>query len=312
MKYNEVRPFLAVLFLIIVIFSSCDKQNNGTGIGLFARNNDLGISYIDSFTVNSKPVAENNVRTSGFSEALLGSYFDPFFGNTKISFYTQFLIFGTGIDFKDQIVCDSIVFYAKLGVSSGDEYYGPENKEMTFNVHRISSDADFSIDSNYFTFSSLEIFNESLLDPIFNNTFTPNFNDTVQIGLDTVNKFVGVLQLKLDPSFGQEIIDLNGTDVLSSNEEFQKVYKGLYITTDGGLSWQNKTTSTLDDERLLDVLYQAGTNDIVYVASATGLFYWDINSTDWIDYGSGLPLMTRALELKPFYKENKIRFGCYF
>jgi len=231
MKYNEVRPFLAALFLIIVIFSSCDKeQNNGTGIGLFAGNNNLGVNYIDTFTVSSRPVIESNVRTSGFSDVLLGSYFDPFFGNTKISFYTQFLIFGSGIDFKDQTICDSIVFYAKLGVSSGDEYYGPENKEMTFNVHRISSDADFSIDSNYFTYSSLEIFNESLLDPTFNNTFTPGFSDSVVVGSDTIE---GVLKLILDQSFGQEIINLNGTDVLSSNEEFQKVYKGLYITTDG-------------------------------------------------------------------------------
>ena len=233
MKYNEARPILAALFLIILIFSSCDKQDNGTGIGLFSRNNDLGITYIDTFTVDSRPVIENSIRTNGFSDALLGSYFDPFFGNTKISFYTQFLINGAGISFADQTICDSIVFYAKLGVSSGDQFYGPENKEMTFNVHQISSDANFSIDSIYFANSTLEIFNESLLDPSFNNTFTPNFDDTVQIGLDTANKFIGVLQLKLNQSFGQEIIDLGGTEVLSSLEEFLKVYKGLYVTTDG-------------------------------------------------------------------------------
>jgi hypothetical protein len=233
MKYNAVRPISAALFLIIVIFSSCDKQDNGTGIGLFARNNELGISFIDSFTVNSRPRFENTIRTNGFSDVLLGSYFDPFFGNTKISFYTQFLINGSGIQFRDGSICDSIVFYAKLGVSTGDQFYGSENEEMTFNVHQISSDADFSIDSNYFTYSSLEIINESLLDPTFNNTFTPNFVDTVQVGADTTDKFLGVLKLNLDPLFGQEIIDLSGTEVLLSNDEFQKVYKGLYITTDG-------------------------------------------------------------------------------
>ena len=230
MKYNAVRPILAVLFLIVVILSSCDKQDNGTGIGLFARNNDLGVSYIDTFKIDSRPHIENSVRTSGFSDALLGSYLDPYFGNTKISFYTQFLINGTGIVFADQTICDSIVFYAKLGVSSGDQYYGPENKEMTFNVHQISSDQEFSIDSTYYAFSSLEIINESLLDPSFNNTFTPSFDDSVQVGIDTI---AGVLALKLDPAFGQEIIDFSGTDVLSSLDEFLKVYKGLYITTDG-------------------------------------------------------------------------------
>ena len=230
MKYNAARPILAVLFLIVVISVSCDKQDNGTGIGLFSRNNDLGVSYIDTFKVDSRPIIESSVRTSGFSDALLGSLSDPFFGNTKISFYTQFLINGSGIVFTDQTICDSIVFYAKLGVSSGDQFYGPENKEMTFNIHQISSDAEFSNDSAYYTYSSLEIINESLLDPSFNNTFTPSFFDSVQVGLDTIE---GVLALKLDPSFGQEIIDFSGTDVLSSLEEFLKVYKGLYITTDG-------------------------------------------------------------------------------
>ncbi len=233
MKYNVVRPVLAALFLIIVMFISCNKQDNGTGIGLYAGNNDLGISYVDTFMVNSRPLSENNVRTDGFSDVLLGSIDDPFFGNTKISFYTQFLINGTGIAFADLSICDSVVFYAKLGVSSGDLFYGPENKEMTFNVHQISNDATFSNDSNYFSNSSLEIINESLLDPTFNNLILPNFDDTVQVGRDTADLFIGVLKFNLDPAFGQEIIDFSGTEVLSSNEEFLKVYKGLYITTDG-------------------------------------------------------------------------------
>lgn len=233
MKYNVARPIMAALFLIISIFSSCNKQDNGTGIGLFSRNNDLDVSYLDTFSVNSRPVLEDAIRTNGFSDVLLGSYFDPFFGNTKISFYTQYLINGTGIVFADGSICDSVVFYAKLGVSSGDQFYGPDNKAMTFNVHQISSDENFSNDSTYYSKSSLEIINESLLDPSFNNYILPNFDDTVQVGSDTADKYIGVLKLLLDPSFGQGIVDLSGTEVLSSNEEFQKVYKGMYITTDG-------------------------------------------------------------------------------
>lgn len=233
MKYNVARPIMAALFLIISIFSSCNKQDNGTGIGLFSRNNDLDVSYLDTFSVNSRPVLEDAIRTNGFSDVLLGSYFDPFFGNTKISFYTQYLINGTGIVFADGSICDSVVFYLKLGVSSGDQFYGPENKEMTFNVHQISSDEHFSNDSTYYSKSSLEIINESLLDPSFNNYILPNFDDTIQVGSDTADKYIGVLKLLLDPSFGQGIVDLSGTEVLSSNEEFQKVYKGMYITTDG-------------------------------------------------------------------------------
>jgi hypothetical protein len=231
MKYFLVRPVLAALFLLAI--SSCnEKQDNGVGIGLFADENDLGVTYIDTFNVISKIRLENSIKSGGFTDALLGSYNDPFFGDTKISFYTQFLINRNGITFSDSAVCDSVVFYAKLGTADDIEFYGPENKEMTFNLHRINNDAEFTIDSIYYTNSSVEIYNESLLDPSFDNTFTANFLDTVQIGLDSSNQFPGVFQLHLDPSFGQEIIDFAGTEVLLNNEEFLKVYKGLYITTD--------------------------------------------------------------------------------
>jgi hypothetical protein len=233
MKYYLVRPVLAALFLLIIVISSCDKQDNGVGIGLFAGENDLLVNIVDTFKINSKIQLENTVRTTGFSDAVLGSYNDPFFGNTKISFYTQFLINSNGIIFSDSAICDSVIFYAKLGVPDNILYYGPENKEMTFNLYRINNDAIFTIDSVYNANSTVETYNASLLDPDFDNTFTANFEDTIQIGLDTTNLIPGVFKLKLSPSFGQEIIGFSGTEVLLNNEEFLKVYKGLYITTDG-------------------------------------------------------------------------------
>jgi hypothetical protein len=233
MKYYFVRPVLAALFLITIAISSCEKQDNGVGIGLFAGDNDLAVTYVDTFNIISKIQFENSIKSSGFGDALLGAYHDPFFGDTKISFYTQFLINRNGIAFSDSAICDSVIFYAKLGNADDIFFYGSENKEMTFNLHRINNDANYTIDSIYYSRSSIEIYNESLLDPGFDNTFTANFIDTVQIGLDSTNLFPGVLQLKLSPSFGQDIIGFTGTEVLLNNEEFLKVYKGLYVTTDG-------------------------------------------------------------------------------
>ena len=50
----------------------------------------------------------------------------------------------------------------------------------------------------------------------------------------------------------------------------------VHYTLDGGTTWSNKTTSTLNGEDVTDILYQGGTNDIVYVASRYGVFYWDV------------------------------------
>jgi photosystem II stability/assembly factor-like uncharacterized protein len=85
----------------------------------------------------------------------------------------------------------------------------------------------------------------------------------------------------------------------------QKVYE----TTDGGQTWINRTTSVLDGHRIRDILYQAGTGDLVYIATETGLFYWDGQLNNWVDYSNGLPFLTGALKMAPFYRDGKLRLA---
>ena len=93
-----------------------------------------------------------------------------------------------------------------------------------------------------------------------------------------------------------------------SSVDGDNAYK-VFNTINGGQTWLNKTTSMLDDESPVDIYYQAGTNEVVYLATTTGFFYWDVNTSDWVTYANDLPLMTRALEMKPFYKEGKLRLA---
>ncbi|MBI9035713.1 MAG: T9SS type A sorting domain-containing protein [Bacteroidales bacterium] len=83
----------------------------------------------------------------------------------------------------------------------------------------------------------------------------------------------------------------------------------VFKTSDGGESWMNMTTSVLDNERAQDIFYQGGTNNIVYLATTTGAFYWDENTQNWIDISENLPAWTKAMELKPFYAQNKLRMA---
>ncbi|MCG8577288.1 MAG: T9SS type A sorting domain-containing protein [Flavobacteriales bacterium] len=85
----------------------------------------------------------------------------------------------------------------------------------------------------------------------------------------------------------------------------QKVYQ----TTNGGSSWSNRTTSTLDDHKPLDVLFQAGTESVVYVLTDYAVFHWDNSTADWVMYADGLPFVTQGLSLKPFYRDEKIRMS---
>lgn len=85
----------------------------------------------------------------------------------------------------------------------------------------------------------------------------------------------------------------------------QKVYE----TTDGGTNWTNRTTSVLNSNRILDIKYQSGSDDVVYIATETGLFYWDKAQSNWISYSDGLPFRTGALKMIPFYRDGKIRLA---
>ncbi|MFT5919901.1 MAG: photosystem II stability/assembly factor-like uncharacterized protein, partial [Granulosicoccus sp.] len=78
----------------------------------------------------------------------------------------------------------------------------------------------------------------------------------------------------------------------------------VYRTVDGGANWTNMTTASLDGEQLKDIQFQGG-SDVVYVASNTGVWYWD--SGTWIPFMTGLPARLSTYELAIFYKEGKIR-----
>lgn len=84
----------------------------------------------------------------------------------------------------------------------------------------------------------------------------------------------------------------------------------IYRTTDGGTSWENKTTSALDGYEFLDIVYQTGSNDVVYLLSETAIFYYDANADDWILYSDGLPfIISEAREIAPFYRDSKLRLS---
>ncbi|MBK7427078.1 MAG: PKD domain-containing protein [Saprospiraceae bacterium] len=84
-----------------------------------------------------------------------------------------------------------------------------------------------------------------------------------------------------------------------------KVYQSL----NGGLSWQNRTTSILNDQRMKDLIIQGGTENTIYLATDRGVFYFENNQ--WQPYAVNLPYALNSLSLKPFYRDNKLRLATY-
>lgn len=92
---------------------------------------------------------------------------------------------------------------------------------------------------------------------------------------------------------------------LQSGGNGEKVYQ----STDGGATWINKTTATLNGEEIMDIYFQGGANNLVYVATWNNVFHWNTTTSDWTNYSSGLPFVVKPLKLNPFYRDAELRLG---
>lgn len=87
--------------------------------------------------------------------------------------------------------------------------------------------------------------------------------------------------------------------------------KKIYYSSDGGSNWLNWTTSLLNDVRVSDILHAYGTDGGVYLGTNRGVYYRNHLMADWLPYSTGLPVSAETNRLKVFYKEGKIRNGCW-
>ncbi|MGB0403241.1 MAG: LamG-like jellyroll fold domain-containing protein [Salibacteraceae bacterium] len=83
----------------------------------------------------------------------------------------------------------------------------------------------------------------------------------------------------------------------------------VFYSANGGSTWINKSSSVLNNENLTDIYYQSGANDMVYVTSQNGVFNWDKNSSNWVAYSTGLPLVAKTLQINPFYRDGELRLA---
>ncbi len=87
--------------------------------------------------------------------------------------------------------------------------------------------------------------------------------------------------------------------------------KKIYKTTNGGTSWINLSTATLNNLTIQNIMAQYGTDGGIYLGTNGGVFYRNNSHSDWQSFSTGLPLSVETNRLKPFYRDGKIRNGCW-
>ena len=81
----------------------------------------------------------------------------------------------------------------------------------------------------------------------------------------------------------------------------------VFESQDAGDTWQNLTTATLNDEHVISIAHQRGTEGGLYLGTTRAVYYRDDSMTDWELFNSGLPVITPATFLQPDYCGGTIR-----
>ncbi len=81
----------------------------------------------------------------------------------------------------------------------------------------------------------------------------------------------------------------------------------VFQSQDSGDSWENLTTPTLDNEHVISIAHQRGTEGGLYIGTTRAVYYRDDSMNDWELFNSGLPIATAATFLQPDYCGGNIR-----
>lgn len=75
-------------------------------------------------------------------------------------------------------------------------------------------------------------------------------------------------------------------------------------------SWTDYSNGIPADEVPISIIYEQGTNDLMYLGTTTNVYYRDATMSAWAIYSTGLPNIGMN-ELRINYKENTVRVGTY-
>lgn len=231
-----IKLDLLTLLIGLFIFSSCE---NSSTIGLeIDPSSAVQGALVDTITVNSRTLLEENTNTYGLTRHPLGYLKDPIFGTTESSIAMSVGLPSEEYKFGTSPVLDSAV----LVLSYAGEFYGDSTSNYSIDVHQLSSNLN---DQLSFLSNKDYAHNTAVIGNRTGKLFpTTPFKvlDIVDAKPDTLKVVAPQVRIKLDQSFIQNnLINLPATG-LETREAFANAFKGLYVqinksgsTGNGGL-----------------------------------------------------------------------------
>ena len=220
MKNNSVlktnRLILFITLLCLFVGTSCKKMPQHIGDSLQPNSSYIKVAFTGDYNIESEVERIDSLSTKSATLSLLGNLYDPHFGQSDLSFYTQLGLTSNDMQFGEGAVTDSIVLQV---IYAG--FYGDTLTPLTVHVYEVLEDMDADTNQTYYSNTSFEFGNE-----LANYTFLPKPKTFSNIDDDTLNS--AVLRIPIDIAFGERLI-LDEDDALTSNSRFMDYFKGLYL-----------------------------------------------------------------------------------
>ena len=214
----QLNKFFVVLLLfsISILLNSCTKDEELLGLDVQPNGQRLNTEFTDTLTLVAYTVLDDSLTTNRYASNLLGSIYDPIFGTTTASFFTQFRTTSNDISFGTNAGADSLVLTLQYKGS-----YGDTSASQTIKVFEVTEDMNF--DSTYLSNRYMQVNSSSLAE----KTFIATPKDSVSVYGKKVSPH---LRININnPTFLAKIMN---TSNLITTETFLANMKGLYVTGD--------------------------------------------------------------------------------
>lgn len=229
---NKLFAFISAV-LIVSSIACTDKEEIQKPIDIGA----LNFNAVDSLVIQSKTIADESINGKNLSTVLLGETNDPRVGNNKAAFYTQLSISKNAFDIGNNAVLDSVVLILKQKAA-----YGKLNTAFHLSVYEMTS-----------TLSSSESYDN-------NTVLNVNANKLGDFPQTNFKANTTSIRLKLDDSFGNDLLNQFGTSVMESTTNFQNYLKGIYVTATSPNGSGMVSLNLKDDVSRLELFYHNDTH----------------------------------------------------
>lgn len=249
MNFKRVMSKTAAIFAVVFVFAACDDEFSNIGGDVIENPSDLEVKEVDVVAYNKKL---NAVQTNNLSNSLLGVYNHPVYGQSTASILSQISLSTKNPTFGEAPELDSVVmtipyFSTKEELDedgnleySLDSVYGNEPikitvQESNYFLNDLDPDLDFK-NSKYYS-NQQDLFEQNLVGEVIyeSASFTPSEKAIISYeknedGVEDTIVGAPALRLKLPTTFFKEkIIDKEGSNVLSNNNNFKNYLRGLFI-----------------------------------------------------------------------------------